>query len=64
MRGDSLMLRKRPLLAMHAPLSIVSPAPGAAIDWAAWRADFPILDQEVHGRPLVYLDSAASSQKP
>ncbi|HKK27974.1 MAG TPA: cysteine desulfurase [Gemmatimonadota bacterium] len=28
------------------------------------RRDFPILDQEVHGRPLVYLDSAASSQKP
>lgn len=28
------------------------------------RADFPILSREVHGRPLVYLDSAASSQKP
>lgn len=28
------------------------------------RADFPILDQEVNGKPLVYLDSAASSQKP
>jgi cysteine desulfurase / selenocysteine lyase len=28
------------------------------------RADFPILHQEVRGRPLVYLDSAASSQKP
>ena len=28
------------------------------------RADFPILDREVHGRPLVYLDSAASSQQP
>ncbi len=28
------------------------------------RADFPILDQEVHGRPLVFLDSAASAQKP
>ncbi len=26
--------------------------------------DFPILDQNIHGRPLVYLDSAASSQKP
>lgn len=35
-----------------------------APDWAARRLDFPILDQEVHGRPLVYLDSAASSQKP
>ncbi len=28
------------------------------------RADFPILNQEVHGRPLVYLDNAATSQKP
>jgi len=28
------------------------------------RADFPILSREVNGRPLVYLDSAASAQKP
>lgn len=28
------------------------------------RADFPILDQKVHGKPLVFLDSAASTQKP
>jgi cysteine desulfurase / selenocysteine lyase len=28
------------------------------------RADFPILDQQVHGHPLVYLDNAATSQKP
>ncbi len=28
------------------------------------RKDFPILDREVHGRRLVYLDSAATSQKP
>ncbi|CAN5341246.1 cysteine desulfurase [soil metagenome] len=28
------------------------------------RADFPTLDQEVNGRPLVYLDNAASAQKP
>ncbi|MDJ0678534.1 MAG: SufS family cysteine desulfurase [Xenococcaceae cyanobacterium MO_167.B52] len=28
------------------------------------RKDFPILDQEIHGKPLIYLDSAASSQKP
>ena len=28
------------------------------------REDFPILKQQVHGRPLVYLDSAATSQKP
>jgi len=28
------------------------------------RADFPVLDQLVHGKPLVYLDNAATSQKP
>jgi len=33
-------------------------------DWAAIRADFPILHREVHGKPLVYLDSANTSQKP
>ncbi|SEL88245.1 cysteine desulfurase /L-selenocysteine selenide-lyase (L-alanine-forming) [Stigmatella aurantiaca] len=34
------------------------------LDVARVRADFPILLQEVRGRPLVYLDSAASAQKP
>ncbi len=34
------------------------------LDPAALRADFPILDQQVFGHPLVYLDSAATSQKP
>lgn len=33
-------------------------------DINAIRADFPVLHQTVHGEPLVYLDSAASSQKP
>ena len=28
------------------------------------RADFPIFEQEIHGKPLAYLDSANSSQKP
>src|SRR3954451_1197229 len=35
-----------------------------SIDWAALRADFPILDQKVHGQPLIYLDNAATTQKP
>jgi cysteine desulfurase/selenocysteine lyase len=40
-------------------------APAApAIDWARVRADFPVLDRQVHGKPLVYLDSANTSQKP
>ena len=34
------------------------------VDFAALRDDFPILTQEVNGKPLCYLDSAASSQKP
>jgi len=33
-------------------------------DWARLRKDFPILDQKVHGKPLVYLDNAATAQKP
>jgi cysteine desulfurase/selenocysteine lyase len=34
------------------------------LDVATIRRDFPILDQEVHGKRLVFLDSAASAQKP
>ncbi|HNU52456.1 MAG TPA: cysteine desulfurase [Verrucomicrobiota bacterium] len=37
---------------------------GAWLDVAALRADFPILDQRVNGWPLVYLDNAATTQKP
>lgn len=33
-------------------------------DFALIREEFPILDQQIHGHPLVYLDSAATSQKP
>src|SRR6185312_1702801 len=35
-----------------------------AFDVAKARAEFPILQRQVNGRPLVYLDSAASAQKP
>ena len=38
--------------------------PSSTPDWSALRADFPILDQQVHGHPLVYFDNAATSQKP
>src|SRR3989440_4929444 len=34
------------------------------IDWPILRRDFPILDQQVHGKPLIYFDNAATSQKP
>ena len=36
----------------------------ADVDFVAIRQQFPILDQEIHGHPLIYLDSAATSQKP
>jgi cysteine desulfurase/selenocysteine lyase len=39
-------------------------ARGAAFDIARVRADFPILRRQIHGRPLVYLDNAATTQKP
>ena len=35
-----------------------------ALDIEAIRADFPILQQQVKGKPLVYLDNAATTQKP
>ena len=35
-----------------------------ALDWSSLRADFPILDQKVHGQPLIYFDNAATTQKP
>lgn len=40
------------------------PARSAGPDWERVRADFPILDQQVHGHPLIYFDNAATSQKP
>ena len=34
------------------------------VDWETLREDFPILDQQVHGHPLIYFDNAATTQKP
>ena len=45
----------------------LDPKPGpnvAGLDLAKIRADFPILAERINGRPLVYLDNAATSQKP
>jgi len=52
--------------AHRAPTPAQPAASGAAgsYDASRVRADFPILQREVHGRPLVYLDSAASAQLP
>ncbi len=40
------------------------PTPGAADGGLGVRGDFPIFEREVGGRPLVYLDSSSTSQKP
>src|ERR1051326_8074485 len=42
---------------MHRPAS-------ASVDWKTLREDFPILRERVHGRPLIYFDNAATTQKP
>jgi len=39
-------------------------APAQKLDAHAIRGDFPIFEQLIHGKPLAFLDSAASSQKP
>jgi cysteine desulfurase/selenocysteine lyase len=39
-------------------------ASAVPLDVAAIRSDFPALAQQVHGKPLVYLDNAATTQKP
>ncbi len=50
---------------MNAPAKTTSLAKrDGVIDWAALREDFPILQEAVNDHPLVYLDNAASSQKP
>src|SRR5688572_5377628 len=36
----------------------------ATLDLTAVRGDFPILGRQIHGKPLVYLDNAATTQKP
>lgn len=45
-------------------LSVANSANKPAFDAAAIRRDFPILAQQVNGKPLVYLDNGASAQKP
>ncbi|WBU40619.1 aminotransferase class V-fold PLP-dependent enzyme [Marinobacter alkaliphilus] len=45
-------------------LSVVKNTNSPAFDVEAIRRDFPILAQEINGKPLVYLDNGASAQKP
>ena len=46
---------------MTPPLPVATPAPA---DVESLRAQFPILSESAHGHPLVYLDNAATTQKP
>ena len=39
-------------------------APERRVDFAALRKEFPIFERKVHGKPLIYLDSTATTQKP
>ena len=50
--------------AVAGPAAASTSAPADRLDGARLRTDFPILDQEINGHRLVYLDSAATSQKP
>src|SRR5262252_288188 len=45
-------------------MSTLTSAVAPAFDVERIRQDFPVLKQTVHGKPLVYLDSAATAQKP
>jgi cysteine desulfurase/selenocysteine lyase len=45
-------------------MAIEASTPRSTLDPVALRHDFPILQQEINGHPLTYLDSASSSQKP
>jgi cysteine desulfurase/selenocysteine lyase len=44
--------------------SVVAAPPGSHLDLEKMREDFPILTRQVHGKPLVYFDTAASAQRP
>src|ERR1039457_5222760 len=45
-------------------MSVIASVVSAAFDVDKVREDFPVLKQRIHGKPLVYLDSAATAQKP
>lgn len=59
--GDSVFLRNLPGLVPGGSSRTTGARP---LDVAAVRRDFPALHQQVHGKPLVWLDNAATTQKP
>jgi cysteine desulfurase/selenocysteine lyase len=48
----------------HTEMATSKPLSSGSSDGNPWRAAFPILNQKVNGRPLAYLDSAATTQRP
>jgi cysteine desulfurase/selenocysteine lyase len=44
--------------------TVQAPAAETGVDWDQVRADFPLLTRQVNGKPLIYLDSANTGQKP
>ena len=57
--GGNIMTSADPMASQAASGKVAG-----AFDVARIREEFPILKQQVHGKPLVYLDNAATSQKP
>src|SRR6516164_3669513 len=51
-------------IAAKTPHAFAAQATAHTFDVKRVRADFPVLHQKVHGKPLVYLDNAATTQKP
>ena len=51
-------------ITMKSSLELANRGPSGSFDVMRIREDFPILKQKVHGKPLVYLDNGATSQKP
>jgi len=45
-------------------MTLTSPLTSPGLDAKSIRGDFPVLDTLVHGKPLIYLDNAATTQKP
>ena len=50
--------------AAHELMAVARAVPAARLEVERLRQDFPILRQTVNGKPLVYLDNAATTQKP
>ncbi len=65
-RADTWQLRRAGPCARHGANAMTAQPKTIKADFdpVAARADFPILSREVYGKPLVYLDNAASAQKP